>query len=74
MARKRTPQRPAPHSDITRAGIYHRVSSEEQIEGYSLDAQQRATIAYCAAHDWEVVEEYRDGTRVARTISGSVAS
>ena len=44
----------------SRAAVYHRVSSEEQVEGYSLDAQQRATRAYCAAHGWTVVEEYRD--------------
>ncbi len=38
----------------TRAAIYHRVSSEEQVEGYSLDAQDRATRAYCEAHGWIV--------------------
>ncbi len=43
-----------------RAAVYHRVSSEEQVEGYSLDAQQRATLAYCGAHGWEVAAEYRD--------------
>lgn len=32
-----------------RAGIYYRVSSEEQVQGYSLDAQRRALVAFCAA-------------------------
>ncbi len=50
-----------------RAAIYHRVSTEEQIEGYSLDAQSRATRAFCAAHNWEIIEEYRDEGTSART-------
>ena len=32
-----------------RAGVYVRVSTEEQVEGYSLDAQKRATEAVCSA-------------------------
>jgi site-specific DNA recombinase len=50
-----------------RAALYVRVSSEEQVEGYSLDAQQRAGRAYCEAHGWELVREYRDEGRSART-------
>ncbi len=50
-----------------RAAVYHRVSSEEQVEGYSLDAQQRATAAYCAAHGWELMPEYRDEGKSARS-------
>lgn len=40
-----------------RAATYYRVSSEEQVEGYCLDAQQRAARLYCEAKGWEVVNE-----------------
>jgi DNA invertase Pin-like site-specific DNA recombinase len=40
-----------------RAGIYARVSSDEQVEGFSLDAQRRATAKFCIAPGWRVVEE-----------------
>ena len=38
-----------------RAALYERVSSEEQVEGYSLDAQDRAGRLYCEAHGWDIV-------------------
>ena len=38
-----------------RVALYVRVSSEEQLEGYSLDAQRRAADQYCQAHGWTVV-------------------
>lgn len=45
-----------------RVVLYIRVSSQEQaIEGYSIPAQKERLIAYCKAHDWEVVEVYVDG-------------
>src|SRR5215208_2686925 len=50
-----------------RAALYERVSSEEQVEGYSLDAQDRAGRHYCDAHAWEIVQVYRDEGRSART-------
>src|SRR5262245_48150886 len=50
-----------------RAALYERVSSEEQVEGYSLDAQDRTGRLYCQTHGWEVVEVYRDEGRSART-------
>jgi site-specific DNA recombinase len=49
-----------------RAGIYVRVSSEEQVDGYSLAAQERAAEAYCAQHGLEPVV-YREEGRSART-------
>jgi DNA invertase Pin-like site-specific DNA recombinase len=49
-----------------RAGVYVRVSSEEQVEGYSLAAQERAAEAFCAQHGWEPVV-YREEGRSART-------
>src|SRR5215217_7891623 len=53
-------------SRTIRAAVYERVSSEEQVEGYSLDAQDRAGKHYCEAHCWEVAQIYRDEGRSAR--------
>jgi site-specific DNA recombinase len=43
------------------------VSSEEQIQGYSLDAQDRAGHGYCEAHAWDLAAVYRDEGKSART-------
>ena len=51
----------------TRAAIYLRVSSDEQVEGYSLDAQQRALEGYCKEQGYDLVQHYRDEGRSART-------
>src|SRR5215204_1904430 len=51
----------------TRAAVYVRVSSEEQVQGYSLAAQERAATDYCARHGWDVSQVYRDEGRSART-------
>jgi DNA invertase Pin-like site-specific DNA recombinase len=56
-----------PRYRSTRAVGYVRVSSEEQVEGYSLDAQQRAIQHYCDANGWTLVDEYRDEGRSARS-------
>jgi DNA invertase Pin-like site-specific DNA recombinase len=50
-----------------RAAIYARVSSEEQIEGYSLDAQLRACRNFASEHGWVVASEFIDEGRSART-------
>ena len=50
-----------------RAAIYVRVSSEEQVQGYSLAAQERTAEAYCQSNGWDVVQVYRDEGRSART-------
>src|ERR687898_314531 len=50
-----------------RAALYERVSSEEQVEGYSLDAQDRAGRLYCETHGLEAVHVYRDEGRSGRT-------
>ncbi len=49
-----------------RAGIYYRVSSEEQVEGFSLDAQRRVLTDHCAAKGWQVADEYADEGKSAR--------
>src|SRR5215213_2620974 len=51
----------------TRAALYVRVSSEEQVEGYSLEAQVRSGRLYGDAHGWEITEIYRDEGKSART-------
>jgi site-specific DNA recombinase len=50
-----------------RAALYERVSSEEQVEGYSLNAQDRAGRLYCVTHGWKIAHAYRDEGRSART-------
>jgi DNA invertase Pin-like site-specific DNA recombinase len=49
-----------------RAALYARVSSEEQVEGYSIDAQLRACRDYAKNQGWTVVAEYVDEGRSAR--------
>jgi len=50
-----------------RAVGYFRVSSEEQVEGYSIAAQERAYRQFCEAHGYTSVGEYRDEGKSART-------
>jgi site-specific DNA recombinase len=50
-----------------RAGIYYRVSTEEQVDGFSLDAQRRILADYCAARGWPLAGEYAEEGRSART-------
>jgi DNA invertase Pin-like site-specific DNA recombinase len=49
-----------------RVAVYVRVSSEEQLEGYSLDAQLRAARATCAERGWRITAEYVEEGRSAR--------
>ena len=54
-----------------RAAGYFRVSSEDQLDNWSLDAQERAFIEFCNAKGWEPV---LDGKRlVGATASGGYA-
>ena len=50
---------------MMRAVGYFRVSDEEQVEGYSLDAQRRAFYEFCAQKGWEVVGIYNEEGRSA---------
>ena len=43
-----------------RAAIYVRVSSEEQVDGYSLDAQRRVVSEFCHVRGWEISHRYAD--------------
>ena len=50
-----------------RAALYARVSSEEQVEGYSVDAQRRAFQALCEGRGWTPHREYIEEGKSART-------
>ncbi|MGD0854578.1 MAG: recombinase family protein [Dehalococcoidia bacterium] len=50
-----------------RAALYARVSTEEQTEGYSIDAQVRAFNTLVEAKGWTVFKEYIEEGKSART-------
>ncbi len=50
-----------------RAALYARVSSEEQVEGYSIDAQKRAFQSIVKDKKWTIYREYIDEGKSART-------
>lgn len=52
---------------MSKAAIYVRVSSEMQLDGRSLDEQERICAGYCARHGYEVAGVYRDEAKSAAT-------
>ena len=50
-----------------RAVSYSRVSSEEQLDGYSIDAQIRATRQFAQDRGWVLINEYIDEGKSARS-------
>jgi site-specific DNA recombinase len=50
-----------------RAALYARVSTEEQTEGYSIDAQRRAFHALCQSKGWTPDYEYIEEGKSAHT-------
>ena len=50
-----------------RAAVYARVSTEEQTEGYSIDAQKRAFKLLCQGRGWTTDYEYIEAGKSART-------
>lgn len=50
-----------------RTALLARVSSEEQLEGYSIDAQRRAFQALVKGREWTVYREYIEEGKSART-------
>lgn len=50
-----------------RAALYARVSTEEQVDGYSIDAQRRAFKALCATKEWLPYREYIEEGKSAHT-------
>ena len=43
-----------------KAATYVRVSSEDQVEGFSLDAQRRVITEFCQARGWDITHQYAD--------------
>ncbi len=52
-----------------RTALYARVSTQDQVEGYSIDAQLAAMRAVANAREWEVAAEYVDAGYSARSDS-----
>ena len=50
-----------------KAALYARVSSEEQVEGYSIDAQRRAFQSHCKEKGWIPAHEYIEEGKSAWT-------
>ncbi|HEU4322150.1 MAG TPA: recombinase family protein [Roseiflexaceae bacterium] len=50
----------APAEETRRAGLYLRVSTEEQATGYGLDVQKGRCEAMCAVKGWTVADVYTD--------------
>lgn len=48
------------HTKRYRAAVYLRVSSEEQIDGYSLDAQERQCREYAESRGMQIIRIYRE--------------
>lgn len=46
---------------MKKAGLYCRVSTDIQMEGYSIDAQKEFLVSYCKMHEIEDYEFYVDG-------------
>ena len=46
---------------FTKAACYIRVSTENQLENYSIEEQTERLKAYCAAKDWNIYKIYTDG-------------
>lgn len=46
---------------MIKAAIYIRVSTQEQVENYSIEVQRERIQAFCKAKNWEVYDEYIDG-------------
>lgn len=56
-----------------RCYLYLRVSTEIQVEGYSLDAQYERLIREANYRDMQVVEEFRDEGKSGKNVSGRPA-
>ncbi|MED3187512.1 recombinase family protein [Bacillus toyonensis] len=46
---------------LTKAAIYIRVSTQDQVENYSIEVQRERIRAFCKAKNWNVYDEYIDG-------------
>lgn len=55
-------------NNLPRVAIYLRVSSEMQIDNYSLDAQENACQSFASLRGWQVVTVYREQGASAKTL------
>ncbi|WOA57334.1 recombinase family protein [Bacillus mycoides] len=46
---------------LIKAAIYIRVSTQDQIENYSIEVQRERIRAFCKAKNWDIYDEYIDG-------------
>ena len=53
-----------------KAYIYTRVSTNMQVEGFSLDAQETRIQQYANAFDIEIVKTYQDAGKSGKTMLG----
>jgi site-specific DNA recombinase len=60
MARPKKQPPQVIQSDVKRAAIYLRVSTEEQTQGYGLDDQRAKCLDYARLYDFDLGGEYRD--------------
>jgi site-specific DNA recombinase len=59
-----------PNSDIKSGVIYLRVSTEEQVDNFSLDTQEDICLKECQRRNIEVKKVFREEGRSAKTITG----
>lgn len=52
---------------MSRAIIYVRVSSQDQVAGFSLDVQERVCRDYAERHGWDIATVYREEGESAKT-------
>ena len=50
---------------MMRAAGYFRVSDEDQVDGYSMDAQRRAFTEFCTQKGWRATQTYSEEGRSA---------
>ena len=62
-----------PKNNKATAALYIRVSSEEQVEGFSIDAQREALLEYCQCKKIEVFKIYMDAGLSGKSIEGRPA-
>ena len=58
---------------MKKAGLYCRVSTDIQMEGYSIDAQKDFLKSYCKMHEIDNYEFYIDGGYSGSTGTGTCA-
>ncbi|WP_040214688.1 recombinase family protein [Clostridium polynesiense] len=54
--------------EVKNVVLYTRVSTEEQVEGFSLEAQKSDLIKYCSNNNYNIVGEYEDAGISGTTI------